>query len=198
MELGCKILVLIPKGNTDTRGIGLLELLWKVAEEITDTLLRASVRLHDFLYIFRTGRGTGTTILQLKLYQELSSIDQYPPFLVFINLHKNYGILNRGNLPTTLEGYGAGPCMCRILAVFWDHQEVFTRQSEYHGPHFKETWGTTQGGIILPTLFNFIIENVVTNWLAMTVEDQLVAHEGLGLAAGRYMGLFYTDYGVVG
>ena len=46
-ELGCMIILLIPKGNTDNKGIGLLEFLWKVVEEIVDTLLRESVCLID-------------------------------------------------------------------------------------------------------------------------------------------------------
>ena len=32
----------------------------------------------------------------------------------------------------------------------------------------------------------------------MTVDNQLVTHEGLGLSVGRYVGLFYASYGVVG
>ena len=51
--------------------------------------------------------------------------------------------------------------MCRLLAVFWDQQEVITRQNRYHGPHFKATKGTTKGRLIYPTLFNFIIDSVV-------------------------------------
>ena len=50
----------------------------------------------------------------------------------------------------------------------------------------------------MPTLFNLIIYNVVRNWLALTVEDQLVAQKGLGLAVGRCLGLFYVYNGVVG
>ena len=44
-ELGCKILVQIPKGTADTRGIGLMEALWKVVEELIDTCLRASLQI---------------------------------------------------------------------------------------------------------------------------------------------------------
>ena len=32
----------------------------------------------------------------------------------------------------------------------------------------------------------------------MTVEDQMVAEEGLGLVLGKYMGLFYSDEQIVG
>ena len=49
----------------------------------------------------------------------------------------------------------------------------------------------------MPTLFNLIVNNVVMNWLAMTVEDQPVAHETLVLVVGSCMGLFHVDYRMV-
>ena len=75
--------------------------------------------------------------------------------------------------------------MCRLLAVFWDQQEVVTCQN-------GSNYGTNQGGLISPTLFNLIVDNVLHNWLALLVGDQLVSQEGLGLAVGRCMGLFYA------
>ena len=48
------------------------------------------------------------------------------------------------------------------------------------------------------TLFNIIVDNVIQTWLAMTVEYQRVANDGLGEAAGRCLGLLYADYGMVG
>ena len=39
---------------------------------------------------------------------------------------------------------------------------------------------------------------MVHNWLVLTVEDDLVAHEGPGLAVRRYLGLFYANNGMVG
>ena len=70
------ILFLITKGNTDTRGVGLLEKLWKSLEEIIDICLSASISFHGILHGFCAWRGTGTAILALKLAQELASIDQ--------------------------------------------------------------------------------------------------------------------------
>ena len=81
--------------------------------------------------------------------------------------------------------------------MFWYQQEFFTCQNVYHGLHFKATWGTNQGGLISHTLLNLIVENVVRNWLALTVEDQLVAQEGLVLGLGRCLGLFFSDNRVV-
>ena len=68
-ELGWAILFLIPKGNTDTWGIGLLESLWRVVEAIVDTCLRPSFCLHDILQCFRAGKGTRSAIFELKLAQ---------------------------------------------------------------------------------------------------------------------------------
>ena len=47
--LGCTILVLILKGATNTRGIGLLETLWKVVEALIDTPLCARLQMHGVI-----------------------------------------------------------------------------------------------------------------------------------------------------
>ena len=78
-ELGWMILVLIPKGTTDTRGIGLMETLWKVVEVLIDTLLGAIPQMHDALHGFRSERGTGSAIMEVKLAQELARMDKNPP-----------------------------------------------------------------------------------------------------------------------
>ena len=69
----------------------------------------------------------GPAILELKLAQELDSINQDPLFLVLLYLYKVYDTLERGCLLTTLEGYGAVPHMCRILAESWGQQEIVTQ-----------------------------------------------------------------------
>ena len=62
-ELGCTVLVLIPKGTTNEWGIGLLETLWKVAEALIVTCIRASLQMHDISHGFSSGRGTGMAIM---------------------------------------------------------------------------------------------------------------------------------------
>ena len=61
-------------------------------------------------------------ILEMKLVQELSSVDQEPQFLILLDLIKAYGNVDCGRLLMMLEGYGTGPHMCRLLSVFWDQQ----------------------------------------------------------------------------
>ena len=66
-DLGWTVLVLIPTGTTDTGGIRLLETLWKVVEALIDTRLRASLQMYNVLNGFSARRGTGTSIMELKL-----------------------------------------------------------------------------------------------------------------------------------
>ena len=67
-----------------------------------------------------------------------------------------------------------GPQMDELLATFWVHQEVVTRQNGYHGPNFKSAQGMTQGGLISLTLFNVVVYNVVRTWLTLNVEYHTV------------------------
>ena len=129
-------MVLIPKGNTDTQGIGLLEMLWKVVESIIDTHLWSSIQFHNVLHRFRAGWGKRTATIEIKIAQELASVDQYPLFLRFLDLRKAYDTVDRGWLISSLEGYGAGPHMCNLLATLWAHQEVVTSHNGYHSPNF--------------------------------------------------------------
>ena len=56
----------------------------------------------------------------------------------------------------------------------------------------------TQGVLISPTLFNVVVNNVVRKWLTMTVEDQVVAQERLGLNMVRCLVVLYAYYGMIG
>ena len=64
------VVVLLPKGGGDFRGIGLLEPFWKLIEGVMDACLK-KIKLHDCLHGFRPGRGTGTATLEVKLVQQL-------------------------------------------------------------------------------------------------------------------------------
>ena len=50
-------MVLIPKRKRDYRGIGLVEVMWKLVANILNCGLTASITYHDFLHGFQAGRG---------------------------------------------------------------------------------------------------------------------------------------------
>ena len=82
------MLVLIPKGKADTLGIRILEVVWKVVEAVIDTHIKSVVQFHNVLHRFHAGRGTGTAIMELKLTQDMESVDQDTLLLVFQDLRK--------------------------------------------------------------------------------------------------------------
>ena len=56
-DLSWNILVLFTKGNVKTRGIVLIEVLWKVVKSIIDTRIKTVVMFHDILHGIHTSRG---------------------------------------------------------------------------------------------------------------------------------------------
>ena len=65
-----KAVVLTYKGGKGYRGIGLVEVMWKVVVEILNFRLADSITFHDFLHKFWAGCGTGTD----KLLQQLAAL----------------------------------------------------------------------------------------------------------------------------
>ena len=56
-------MVIIPKGKGEYRGIGLVEMMWKVCSVVVTCRLKRSVMLHNQPHRLREGRGTGTATL---------------------------------------------------------------------------------------------------------------------------------------
>ena len=76
IELEWTLLVLITKGNSDTPGIGMLEVFWRVVEAVIDTPIKSLVQFHDVLHGVFAGGGEGTANMQLKLVQELARVNR--------------------------------------------------------------------------------------------------------------------------
>jgi len=117
--MGWIIVVLIPKGGGDYRGIGLLELTWKIIERVMDRRLNA-IPIHESLNGCRDGRGTGRAVIKAKLAQQLAHLEQRPFYGVFLDLKKAFDAMDRERCLLVLEGYGAGPNMRRLIRDFWD------------------------------------------------------------------------------
>ena len=83
--------------------------MWKVVSAILNCRLTASTTFHDFLHGVQAGRGTGTDTLEAKLLQQLAALRKEVLYVIFLDLHKAYGHLDRSRCLEILEGYNVGP-----------------------------------------------------------------------------------------
>jgi hypothetical protein len=66
-ELPRSVLVLIPKDSGGCRGIGLLEICWKVISKIMDFRMKQGIGFDDLINGFRAERGASMLIPQVRL-----------------------------------------------------------------------------------------------------------------------------------
>ena len=118
-EATWQAVVLIPKGKGDYRGIGLVEVMWKVLVVILNCCFTYSITFHNVLHGFRSGRGTGTATLEAKLFQQLAAMREEVLYVIFLDLTKSYDALDRPRCLDILEGYGVGPSSRRLLQNYW-------------------------------------------------------------------------------
>ena len=120
-QMSWSTVVLLPKGNGDYRGIGLLEISWKVIESIINWRIASKVTFHDALHGFRARRETGTACIEEKLLQQLSKMVQKTLHFIFLDLRKAYDTVDRERLLEILEGYGVGPNVLGLVKFYWYH-----------------------------------------------------------------------------
>ena len=118
-EATWKAVVLIPNGKTDYRGIGLMEVVWKVVTVILNRRFTAPITFYDVHRGFRAGSGTGTASLEAKLFQNLAAMREEVLYAIFLVLHKVCNALYRNRLMDILEGFIVGPRYHCILCEYW-------------------------------------------------------------------------------
>ena len=161
--------VLIPKGKGEYRGIGLVEVTWKVVAVILHRRLTKGITFHDALHGFREGRGTGTATLDAKLLQQLASMREEVLYVIFLDLTKAYDALDRLRSLEILKGYGVGDRVRRLLREYWDRTTMGARAGGYYGTGFKGERVVTQGDPLSPTIFDVVVDAMVRHWVTLAV-----------------------------
>ena len=185
-------MVMIPKGRQEYRGIGLVELMWKVVAAILHRRLTASITYHDFLHVFWAGRSTGNATLDANLLQQLAAMREEVLYVISIDLHKAYYALDRSRFLEILEGYGMGPRSCRLLRTYWGKMTMVAGAGGYYGGAFKGAQGVTQGDPLSPTIFYVVVEVVVRHWVTMAL-DEAEKRGDRGKEGRHQSSLFYAD-----
>ena len=108
-EAAWQMVVLIPKGGGDYRGICLVEVICKTVAVILNFCFTTATTYHNSLHGFRAGRGTGTASLKVKLLQNVAALREAVFHAIFLDLHKAYNDLDMSRCLGIMEGYGVGP-----------------------------------------------------------------------------------------
>ena len=91
--------------------------------------------------------------------------------MIFLDLTKAYGTLDRSRILEILEGYGVGPRARRLLRTYWGKSTMVARAGRYYGTGFKGGRGVTQGEPLSPTIFNVVVDAVVIHLVALELEE---------------------------
>jgi hypothetical protein len=186
------ILVLLPKGDGDYRGIALLEIIYKLISSIVNRRLAKSLtaKLHDGIHGFRSRRGTGTAIIETKLLMQLAQRTNKPLHMIFLDLKKAYDTLDRDRTMKILEGYGVGDNVRRIIGKIWNGDTMVTKQAGFFGKPFRASRGVRQGDITSPFIFNIVCDAVIREW-----ESQM--NDGTAQERKETRAQFYADDGLL-
>ena len=151
-EAAWQTVVMIPKGKGEFRGIGLVEVTWKVMAVILHLRLTTGLQLHDTLHGFREGCGSGTSTLEAKLLQQLTAMREEVLYVIFLDMTKAYDALDRSRSLEILKGYGMGGRVRNMLREYWEITTMVMRSGSYYRKGFKGRRGVTQGDPLSPTI----------------------------------------------
>ena len=195
-EATWQAVVLIPKGKKDYRGIGLVELVWKVVAAILNRRFTSSITYHNALHGFMSDRGMGTATLEAKLLQQLAALREEVLYVILLDLTKAYDALDRSRCLEILEGYGVSLNARRLLKTYWRRLTMVARAGGYYGKAFKGARGVTHGNPLSPTIFNVVVDAVVQQWIDGIVGE--AEEKGETGREGRHqLAVFYANDGMV-
>ena len=159
-------MVFTPKGKTNIWVIGLLEVLWKVAEAVIDTRNKTVVQNPLSCMGFAQGRGGGRRY-RSQTSTGVGKCGPRPSIANNFDQNISYNNIYQRRRLQTLVWYRMGPKLQGLLAAFWDLQEVVTQQNGFHGPQLLATRGTSQGVLAYSTLLYMALDTVVRHWLSL-------------------------------
>ncbi|XP_050724605.1 uncharacterized protein LOC127002567 [Eriocheir sinensis] len=147
-----------PREPTKPRPISLMSYTAKTAERMILTRLQWRLGpLHPHVFGFTRGVGTSDSIMAL-----LSLVDNRPAVAVFLDLEKAFELGSAHAILAALVRKGIQGRLISWTEDYLQHRRARVRFQGLRSAHRELENGTPQGGILSPSLFNMLMDQLVS------------------------------------
>ena len=153
----------IPKpDNKGYRPIALLPTISKLTEAIMANRINSSIKLPDFMYGFRSERGTTDALTHLlSIITNRNGSKHHKRVAVFLDLEKAFERANHTSILYSLTQKGiTGKILKWVQSFLWDRHNFVSFQG-HHSQYYKFNTGVPQGSTLSPTLFNVLMSSLL-------------------------------------
>ena len=112
---------------------------------------------------FRAGRSTSEQIFNLRILCEKHLQHQQSLYHVFIDFKKAFDKVWHAALWATMRKYNIGSKLVRTIEHLYDNATNAVIFNSSIGDWFRTTVGVRQGCLLSPTLFNILLERIMTD-----------------------------------
>ena len=143
------------------RGITILSTVLKVYERIIERRLKVNIekQLEEPQCGFRKGRGVQDHIFTLKQLIEKSG--ETGMCVAFLDLEKAFDSIPRDIVWNCLKRRGVGGRLLGSIVSLYRKTRNYVRTGNLQSEEFLTRDGLRQGGVLSPTLFNLVMDDVI-------------------------------------
>lgn len=161
------ILPIFKKGDSrecsNYRGITLLSVVSKVYEHILEKRLRSVTeeQLEDAQSGFRKGRSVQDHIFSIKQMIEKNRIKNSEIYMAFLDIEKAFDRVLQKAIWKNLTQRNVSPKLIKGIQSLYNNNKSYIRKDNLQSTAFGITEGLRQGGVMSPTLFILIMDDII-------------------------------------
>lgn len=161
------ILPIFKKGDSSDcsnyRGITLLSVVSKVYERILEKRLKMAVeeQLEEAQSGFRKGRSVQDHIFSIKQMIEKNRMKNSEIYMAFLDLEKAFDRVSQKEIWKSLRQRNVSPKLIGGIKSLYDNNKSYVRRNNAQSATFVISDGLRQGGVMSPTLFIIIMDDVI-------------------------------------
>lgn len=161
------------KDCNNYRGITLLSTMVKIYERILEKRLKTTTeaQMEDAQSGFRKGRGVQDHIFTMKQLIEKNINNTI--YVAFVDIEKAFDSIPRKEIWNSLEQRGISNKLEKAIYSLYRNTRNYVRRGNLQSEEFVTKEGLRQGGVLSPTLFNIVLDDVIKETKSKTRKLQV-------------------------